>query len=109
MRCASTLPSSTPHWSNESIFQIAPWANTLCSYSATSAPRVCRRQPLGEDGVARPVAFEDAMRRQRRRRAFGRDFGCVLPNASASALREQVRHQQVVLAAERIQRSGRSR
>ena len=31
MRCASTLPSSTPHWSNESMSQIAPCVNTLCS------------------------------------------------------------------------------
>jgi hypothetical protein len=26
-----TLPSSTPHWSKESMFQIAPCVNTLCS------------------------------------------------------------------------------
>src|SRR5437773_2805250 len=31
MRCASTLPSSTPHWSNESMFQIVPWVKTECS------------------------------------------------------------------------------
>ena len=28
---ASTFPSSTPHWSNESMPQITPWVNTLCS------------------------------------------------------------------------------
>ena len=28
---ASALPSSTPHWSKESIPQIAPWVKTLCS------------------------------------------------------------------------------
>ena len=28
---ASTLPSSTPHWSNESISQIVPAVNTACS------------------------------------------------------------------------------
>jgi len=28
---ARTLPSSTPHWSNESMFQMAPWVKTLCS------------------------------------------------------------------------------
>lgn len=33
---ASTLPSSTPHWSKESIPQIVPWVNTLCSSSATN-------------------------------------------------------------------------
>src|SRR6266536_420622 len=31
MRWANTLPSSTPHWSNESMFQITPWVKTLCS------------------------------------------------------------------------------
>ena len=31
IRFASTLPSSTPHWSNESIPQIVPWVKTLCS------------------------------------------------------------------------------
>ena len=28
---ASTLPSSTPHWSKESIPQTVPWVNTQCS------------------------------------------------------------------------------
>src|SRR5262249_26782105 len=31
MRWARTLPSSTPHWSKESICQIVPWVKTLCS------------------------------------------------------------------------------
>src|SRR5213078_2485656 len=31
IRCASCFPSSTPHWSNESMCQITPWVNTLCS------------------------------------------------------------------------------
>ena len=31
IRLASTLPSSTPHWSNELICQIVPWVKTLCS------------------------------------------------------------------------------
>ena len=30
-RLASTLPSSTPHWSKESMFHTAPCTNTLCS------------------------------------------------------------------------------
>ncbi len=38
-RLARTLPSSTPHWSKESMFQTAPWTNTLCSYSAINCPR----------------------------------------------------------------------
>src|SRR5512143_3170138 len=31
IRWASCLPSSTPHWSNESMLQIAPWVKTMCS------------------------------------------------------------------------------
>src|SRR5262249_24024009 len=31
MRCASCFPSSTPHWSNESMCQITPCVKTLCS------------------------------------------------------------------------------
>ena len=58
----ATLPSSTPHWSKESMPQIAPWVKTLCSYSATSEPRVCGREPLGEDRVRGAVALEDAVR-----------------------------------------------
>ena len=36
---ASTLPSSTPHWSKESIPHTVPCVNTECSYSATNEPR----------------------------------------------------------------------
>ena len=42
MRWASTLPNSTPHWSNESMFQITPCVKTLCSYRAMSLPRTFR-------------------------------------------------------------------
>src|SRR5438034_967658 len=31
IRFARTFPSSTPHWSKESIPQIVPWVKTLCS------------------------------------------------------------------------------
>ena len=31
IRFARALPSSTPHWSNESIPQMTPWVKTLCS------------------------------------------------------------------------------
>ena len=40
IRCGRTLPSSTPHWFKDSIRQMTPWVNTLCSYKATSAPRL---------------------------------------------------------------------
>src|SRR5690606_41745075 len=36
IRDASFLPSSTPHWSNELTFQIAPCVNTLRSEEHTS-------------------------------------------------------------------------
>ena len=48
MRPASFLPSSTPHWSNESMPQIAPSVITLCSYAATSAPSVRGVELVGE-------------------------------------------------------------
>src|SRR5665647_3949082 len=35
---ASCLPSSTPHWSNESMPQTMPCVNVMCSYSAISCP-----------------------------------------------------------------------
>ena len=31
IRWARALPSSTPHWSKESICQIVPWVKTMCS------------------------------------------------------------------------------
>mmetsp|Transcript_17542 Transcript_17542/g.45006 ORF Transcript_17542/g.45006 Transcript_17542/m.45006 type:complete len:211 (+) Transcript_17542:297-929(+) len=37
---ASSLPSSTPHWSNELISHRIPCVKILCSYMAMSAPRV---------------------------------------------------------------------
>src|SRR5690606_36631041 len=37
---ASFFPSSTPHWSNALIPHTTLCVNTLCSYSATSAPSV---------------------------------------------------------------------
>ena len=66
MRWASTLPSSTPHWSNELICQMAPWVNAECSYRATSLPKTA--------GVSRSV------------------IGCFLQD---SAFRINYRHQVV--------------
>ena len=42
MAAANTLPSPTPHWSNESMFQMTPCVKTLCSYTgaAISLPSV---------------------------------------------------------------------
>ena len=71
----ATLPSSTPHWSKESMPQIAPWVKTLCSYSATSDPRVCGVEPLGEDRVGRAGCP--------RRRGAGRARRACPPRAPA--------------------------
>jgi hypothetical protein len=40
MSLASTLPSSTPHWSKLLMPQTEPLTNTRCSCSAISAPRL---------------------------------------------------------------------
>ena len=85
IRVASALPSSTPHWSNESIPQIVPWTNTLCSYSATSDPSI--------RGVRRFTRITDVGRLPSNTRAATWWAGTpsaitcsrVLPNANASA------------------------
>ena len=87
----------------ESMFQIAPCVKTLCSYSATSLPRV--------SGVSRSTRMvfvgrlpsQDAVRHQPVRRALGPDLVLRLAEGQRFGLGEQVRHQQVVMAAERVQ------
>src|SRR5213078_3753385 len=98
IRWASTLPSSTPHWSNESTSQIAPWVNTLCSYSATSFPSVS-----GESRVRGPIAEKDSMRNETVGRALGLDLLARLAEGQRLRLRKHVGHQHVVLATERVQ------
>src|SRR6266851_2384902 len=90
MRRASTLPSSTPHWSNESMCQTAPWVKTLCSYRATSLPRAA--------GVSRSssIVFEGRLPSKVR-------WG-TSQSGERFALREHVRQQHVVLLAQRVQR-----
>src|SRR5579872_310235 len=39
-RLRKLLASSTPHWSNELMFQMMPWTKILCSYIAISEPSV---------------------------------------------------------------------
>ena len=62
IRPASFLPSSTPHWSNESMPQIAPSVSTLCSYAAISAPSVAGFEAIGEEHRRRPVAGHEPVR-----------------------------------------------
>ena len=62
------------------------------------------REPLGEDRVRRTIALEDAMRHEPVGRAFGFDLLGRLAEGERLGLREDVRHQHVVMAAERVER-----
>ena len=105
MRCASTLPSSTPHWSNESMPQIVP---------------------CGEDDVLiERDQLAERLRRQLRRPGWYSTDGCLRTPGAAPAnpecprpspasgglaerqrlgLREDVGQQHVVMPSERIER-----
>ena len=63
-----------------------------------------RREPLGEDGVRRAVALEDAVRHQPVGRALGLDFLGRLAEGQRLGLGEDVGQQDVVVPAERIER-----
>ena len=106
---ASTFPSSTPHWSNESMSQIAPWVKTLCSYSATSFPSAAGRQPLQQERVGWAIALEGAVRHQPCRRAFGLNLLRGFAKGQRLRLREHVGQEHVVMAAERVKRLHRTR
>ena len=82
------------------MFQIAPCTNTLCSYSATERPQGVRREPLGQDRVARLIAGESVAAPAHWVMPSASNSSAVLPNARF-ALREHVRHQQIVLFTER--------
>ena len=78
MPIATFLPSSTPHWSNESIPHTDPCTKVLCSYSATRAPSVNGVEPLHHQHAHRPVAGHHLVR--------ARDPAAV-PSAATSAAR----------------------
>ena len=88
--------------------QITPCVNTLCSYSATSAPSVAGVRRSARIVLVGPVAVEAAMRHEPIGRAFGLHFIVRLAERQRLGLREQVRHQQIVLVAERIQRLAKA-
>ena len=104
MRWASTLPSSTPHWSNELICQMVPWVKTLCSYRATELTENFGRESIGEDGVRRAVALEDPVGYQPIRRALGFNLLGRLPEGQRLGLGEDVRQEHVVMASELVER-----
>ena len=58
--------------------------------------------------VRRAVAFEDAMRDEPVRRAFGLHLLRGLAKGQCLRLRENIRQQHVVMTAERIQRLART-
>ncbi len=62
IRCASALPSSTPHWSNESMLPDRPLREDAVLVEGDERAERERRQLLGEEHVRRPVALEDAVR-----------------------------------------------
>ena len=96
MSLASTLPSSTPHWSKLLMPQSAPLVNTRCSYSAISAPSAARRQLLaaakkvlgrlpGKCAVAACASRLAQHQRLRLRQAVGQQLGVVARQRSCAA------------------------
>src|SRR5262245_36991687 len=63
-----------------------------------------RREPLGEEGVRRAVALEDAVRHKPIRCALGLDFLGRLAESQRFGLGEDVRQQDVVVPAQRMER-----
>ena len=106
MRWASTLPSSTPHWSKESMFQMTPWVKTRVLVERDELAERFRREPVGEDRVRRAVALEDPVRHEPVRRAFGLDLLGRLAERQRLGLGEDVRQQHVVVPAKRVERLG---
>ena len=62
------------------------------------------RQTLSEDGVGWPVALEGAVRNLERGYAVRRDLLGCLAKGQGLGLREEVRHQQIVMGPKRIER-----
>ena len=63
-----------------------------------------RRQLVGQDGVRRAVAFEDAVRDEPVRRALGFDLLRRFSERQRFGLGENVGQEHVMMAAERIER-----
>src|SRR3984885_1302234 len=66
------------------------------------------REHIPEDRVRRSVTLEDLVWNQPIRRSFRLYLLCSLAEGQRFALREHIRHQQIVMPAERIQRSRKS-
>src|SRR6478609_3883992 len=63
-----------------------------------------RREPLEQQGVRRAVALEDPVRHEPVVGALGLDLLCRLAESERLGLREDVRRQQVVMIAQRVER-----
>lgn len=61
---------------------------------------------FGEDDIGRAVAVEDSMWGECGGGAFGFDFGEGFSEGEGLGLREDIRHEEVVMAAERVERLG---
>src|SRR5262245_63125854 len=65
-----------------------------------------RREPLGKNRVRWPIAFEDSVWREPIRRALGLHLLKRLTESERLGLSEDIRHENVVMPAERIERFG---
>ena len=104
IRAARTLPSSTPHWSNESMFQIDALREDAVLVQRDERAEHVRRQHLGEDHVGRAIALHHAVRDDPFGRALGAHLLLGLAERERFGLREDVRRQDVVMFADRVQR-----
>ena len=97
---ASSFPSSTPHWSNESIPHTAPREDHVL-VERDERPERERCEPLEEKERRRSVARHHLVRDE----AFGDPRQAQLLRRPAErerlCLRERVRQQEVVVLAER--------
>ena len=109
IRCASTLPSSTPHWSKELMLPDRALREDAVLVERDERAERERRQLLGEEHVRRAVALEDPVRDDRLGRPLGAHLRLGLAERERLGLREDVRHEDVVVVAERVQRLARSR
>ena len=82
----SPLPSSTPHWSKLLMPQTAPAREDAVLVERDQRAERARRQPLEQQGRARPVAGKGAVRGQRRRSIARDAAGTCGISASASAV-----------------------
>src|SRR5207248_3814756 len=64
-------------------------------------------EPLGQNGVGRAISFKYAMRDQPFRGAFGPNLIGCLPESQSFGLGKDVGHQNIVMAADRIEGLGK--